>query len=269
MPTHDHPLRMNRPPEPLQLRPFWAQRLPHPLALAGLLFLVLTAFRGYGYFASDLFQSPPVTVGFILMWFVPSVFLTHWGRRQIGLVAPRSLIWLLLALLGGAAAAGLCYGLGIALYGKTEQNWFVSVGYTYLSDERLADMPRNLAFIAFTVPALIASPIGEEFFFRGFVQESARDRLRPAAAACLAAALFAGAYLIHHGIYRSHSGIEVMPVSGALWFALMFATSLVFSFFRRKGGSIWTAVAAHAAFNLVMNATIFYSLMVNTPRGAL
>lgn len=205
-------------------------------------------------------------IGFVLMWFVPLVFLTQYGRQQIGFGQKLSWKWISIGIASGATAAFLCYLLGILLYGKSDQNWFVSIAYTFQSDERMAQLPRHIAFIAFTVPAILASPIGEEIFFRGVVEQSNRDRMSPRAAACFAAALFALAHLIHHGIYRGFDGIEIMPISGAIWFILMFATSLVFSFIRHKGVSIWTAVAAHSAFNLVMNVTIFYSLFVTNPQ---
>ncbi|MDQ8183350.1 CPBP family intramembrane glutamic endopeptidase [Pelagicoccus sp. SDUM812005] len=252
--------------EPLELSRPWRRLFPTPLSLVLVLFVVLTGFRAYGYFGSDLLQGPPIMIGFVLMWFVPLVFLTRYGREQIGLHQPFSYRWLLLGILLGAAAAAFCYLLGLLLYGKSDQHWFVSVAYAFQTDERIAQLPRHIAFIAFTVPAMLASPIGEEIFFRGVTEEANRDRLSGRGAACFAAALFALAHLIHHGIYRGQNGIEVMPVSGAIWFALMFATSLLFSYLRRKGQSIWTAIAAHAAFNLVMNVTIFYSLFVSTPR---
>lgn len=252
--------------EPLELRPLWNRLFPSPLALALTIFLLLSLFRVYGYFGADFFQSQPVLLGFVLMWFVPTLFLTPYGREQIGLGRPLSFKWISIALLAGAALAAACYLLGILLYGKSDQNWFVSVAYAYQSDERISQLPRHIAFIAFTVPAILASPIGEEFLFRGVIEQANRDRMSRIAAASVAAALFALVHLTHHGIYLGMNGIEYMPVSGLIWFILMFLTSLAFSFLRQKGGSIWTAVAAHAAFNLVMNLTIFYSLFVSHPQ---
>lgn len=252
--------------EPLELSRPWRRLFPSPLVLVLLLFVALTALRAYGYFGSDILHGPPIMLGFVLMWFVPLVFLTRYGREQIGFGRKLSWKWNAIGISLGAAAAGFCYLLGLLLYGKSDQNWFVSVAYAFQTDERIALLPRHIAYIAFTVPAIVASPVGEEIFFRGVTEQANRDRMSPRAAACFAAALFALAHLIHHGIYRGFEGIEVMPVSGAIWFVLMFATSLVFSFVRQKGGSIWTAIFAHAAFNLVMNTTIFYSLMVTHPQ---
>lgn len=252
--------------EPLELCRPWRRMFPSPLALALLLFVILTSLRAYGYLGSEFFEGPPVMIGFVLMWFVPLVFLTQYGREQIGFSQRLSPKWISIGVFLGATAAFFCYLLGIILYGKSDQNWFVSVAYNFQTDGRIAQLPRHIAFIAFTVPAVLASPIGEEIFFRGVIEQSNRDRMSPRKAACFSAALFSLAHLIHHGIYRSNDGIELMPISGTIWFTLMFATSLVFSFLRQKGVSIWTAVGAHAAFNLVMNITIFYSLFVTHPQ---
>lgn len=252
--------------EPLELSRPWRRLFPSPLPLVLSLFVILTGVRAYGYFGNEFFEGFPVTIGFVLMGAVPLVFLTQYGREQIGFRRPISWKWIFIGLAAGAATATICYGLGILLYGKSDQNWFVSVAYAIQSDERTAQLPRHIAFIAFTIPAILASPIGEEIFFRGVTEQANRDRMSPWAAACFAAALFALAHLIHHGIHRGIDGIEIMPASGAIWLALMFATSLVFSFVRQKSGSIWIAVLAHAAFNLVVNITIFYSLMVTSPQ---
>lgn len=257
---------MSHPNEPLDLAPIWRRICPSALVLSLLLFAILTSFRVYGYFGSELFQGTPVMIGFLLMWLVPMIFLTHHGREQIGFGHAISPKWALLALTSGAALASLCYLLGIALYGKGEENWFVSVAYTYQSDERIALLERHVAYAIFTLPAILASPVGEEAFFRGMVEQANRHRWSPFAGACFSASLFALAHLAHHGIYRGYNGIEIMPLSATIWFALMFGTSLVFSFLKHRGTSIWTAVIAHAGFNLAMNTYIFYSLFVTDPQ---
>lgn len=255
------------PNEPLELRSPWPRICPSALILSLVLLVILTGFRIYGYFGGALFMGQPVMVGFVLMWLVPILFLTEYGRQQIGFSQSISLKWILIAILSGFALASLCHLLGLALYGKGEQNWFVSVAYTYQSDQRITLLDRHVAFALFTLPAIIASPIGEEVFFRGVVEHSNRHRWTPFAGACLAASLFALVHLTHHGIYRDFNGdIQIMPISGAIWVLLMFVTSLVFSFLRHKGVSIWTAVTAHAAFNLAMNTYIFYSLFVTKPQ---
>lgn len=252
--------------EPLELHAIWRRVGISPLPLIVGLFLALGAARAYGYFGPGGFSGMPIMISFMVMWLLPFVFLSEHGRHQIGYSRQVSGKWLLLSLLVGAVCSFLCYAIGLLLYGKTDHNWFVSVAYTYQTDHRLAELPRHMAFIAFTVPAMLASPIGEEIFFRGMVEQSTRDRLNQLGSACFAAALFAAIHLVHHGIYLSYDGLRFMPTSGAIWFLLMFATSLVFSFLRRRGDSIWMAITAHAAFNLVMNLTIFYSLFVSEPQ---
>ncbi len=73
----------------------------------------------------------------------------------------------------------------------------------------------------------------------------------------ISAAVFAALHVMHHGLLRTPDGWGYVGWSGATWFALMFSTSLVFSTLRMRSGSIWTAVVAHAGFNLAMNGIIF------------
>lgn len=247
----------------LSLHDPWAKLFPNTLSLVLILFGLLAALRVYGYFGHEFFSGHPVMLGFVLMWFVPFIFFTKDSREKMGLRKPRSTLWTIVFIFVGAAFALLCYYLGILLYGKSGENWFVSVGYTFLSDQRIAQMPRDVAFLAFTIPAIIASPIGEEFFFRGVIHQVVEERWTWGIAAVANATLFALVHLLHHGIYRGLDGIETMPISGAIWFVLMFIASLIFTIARRKSGSIWASVLAHSGFNLVMNFTIFYSLFVS------
>lgn len=252
--------------EPLSLSEPWRRLFPTPLILVLALWALLTALRAYGSLGSELFESQPVTLSFVLMLLVPMLFLSQHGRLQIGLGQPLSFKRICAGMLVGGSLAALCFGLSLLLFGKGDGNGFASIAYSYQSDPRMAQLPQHLAFVAMTLPAILASPLGEEFFFRGVVEQANRERLRPFARSCLAAALFATAQLLHHGIYRGHDGLGFLPASASLWFALMFGTGLAFSFVRREGGSIWVAVAAHATFNLVANIGIFYALLVVQPQ---
>ncbi|MBK1878318.1 CPBP family intramembrane glutamic endopeptidase [Pelagicoccus mobilis] len=257
---------MPQPRAPLDLAAAWQRLGLSPLVLVLTLFVLLAGLRIYGYFGSDLFQGPPIMIGFVLMWLLPFLFLSNYGREQIGFGRKIALKWILVALLSGAVLASLCHFLGLALYGKGEQNWFVSVAYTYQSDERIALLDRHVAYIIFTIPAIIASPIGEEIFFRGMIEQSKRDSWSPPQCALLSATLFALVHLVHHGVYRGYNGIEFMPTAGTIWFGLMLVSSLAFSYLKQKGGSIWIPITAHAGFNLAMNTYIFYSLFVTQPQ---
>lgn len=121
-----------------------------------------------------------------------------------------------------------------------------------------AGMEVGTAFLIFTIPALIFSPLGEEIFFRGFLDSALRERLSAPAARWVDAAIFGAIHLFHHGITRNADGqMALHPLSGALWMGLMTGVALLFARLRERSGSLWPAVLAHAAFNLVMNAAIF------------
>ena len=67
-------------------------------------------------------------------------------------------------------------------------------------------------------------------------------------------------HLFHHGIVRIDGQIEILPLFGAIWIALIFGTGVLFAFLRRASGSLVAPILSHAAFNLAMNFTIFYWL---------
>jgi membrane protease YdiL (CAAX protease family) len=195
----------------------------------------------------------------IAMAALPWLVLSRTGRRQIGLQRPRGAGWSLLALALGASAASACFWLGIKLYGAGPDNWFVSVARNYrvMPTESWSLLRLHLAF---TIAACLFSPVGEEIFFRGFLQKVLEDRHGRVRATVMEASLFALVHLCHHGILATATGVVLQPVSGALWVVQMFLLSLMFAWLRRRSDSIVPAIAAHAAFNAAMNAWIFARL---------
>lgn len=252
--------------EPLELSRPWRSLFPGPLQLSLALYAAILVYQSYSYLGSETPNPQTILGGYLLMLFVPLLFLTQYGRQQIGFGQRISFKWILVGILSGSVLAILCFGIGLLLFGKSEQHWFTSVAFNYQRDERINQLPQHLAFLIFSVPAVLGSPVGEEIFYRGVLERSALDRFPGLAASCFSASLFSVAQLTLHGVYLGYSGIVVMPLSAFLWVLLMFGTGLAFSLLRRQGRSIWTAVVAHAAFNLMMNATIFYSLLVATPQ---
>lgn len=247
------------------LRDLWQRLGLTPIRLGLLLFVAFAAMRAYGYFGADSLKTVPIMLSFVGMWAIPAFFLTSQGSRQIGLTRARGVLWLPVAALVGISSAYACYLLGYLLFGYSENNWFVNIGYTYASDPRFAQMPQRVAFAVFTIPALVFSPLGEEIFFRGLINEAFRQRWGRLAGLYGNAALFALVHLVHHGIVRSNDGYHALWLSGALWMGLMFATSVAFALLRERFASVWPCVVAHAAFNLTMNYTIFFSLFVHNP----
>ena len=111
-----------------------------------------------------------------------------------------------------------------------------------------------------TIPSLIFSPIGEEIFFRGFLQQATEERWDHRTGLIVDAGWFAAVHLFHHGIVRIDGEIQVFPLSGAIWMALIFGTGVLFATLRRRTGSLVAPILSHAAFNLTMNYTILFWL---------
>lgn len=205
--------------------------------------------------------GPPGARGLFLlmcaaMIVLPWALLSPHGRYQIGLKAPTGAAWFGAALVIGAAAAGLCFVLGLVLYGSTPDNWFVSVARSY-RNERSSAMSVLQLHLSFTLATCLFSPLGEELFFRGFLQKVLEQRLPARVSTHLQAALFALVQLCHHGILVTAAGLALLPASGALWVLLMFALAWTLTWLRRASDSVLPAVLAHAAFNATMNSVIF------------
>jgi membrane protease YdiL (CAAX protease family) len=200
---------------------------------------------------------PLLPAGFVLMALTPWLLLDAAGRRRIGLVRGAGWRWYGRALAGGTLAALLCFAIGIALFGTGSGNWYVTIGLSYARMMDTSAFAPLMLHLVFTLPALVFSPVGEEIFFRGVLQETLEQKLDARMATAAECALFAVVHLCHHGVVRTAAGLEWMPLSAALWMLLMFCTAWLFATLRRRSGSLYPAIAAHMAFNGTMNGVIF------------
>jgi len=223
--------------------------------IAGILFAAVRAIGTIGP-AEYRFILP---LGFILMALMPFIFFNKEGRRRIGLKKSNSWKYYLTGIIAGAALALLCYGLGLLLFDHSPDNWFISIKNSYVRTTDTTGMSLQQQFIIFTIPALIFSPIGEEIFFRGFLQEALTTKFPYRHAMIIDSLFFALIHLFHHGIVRDRAGqVHFYPLSGFIWVMLMFITAMAFALLKKRSGSIYPAIVSHAVFNLVMNITIFY-----------
>jgi hypothetical protein len=223
--------------------------------VAGLSFAVIRALGTIGPQAYR-FVLP---IGFIVMMLMPFIFLNKEGKRKTGFVKSNSAKYYWWGIIAGAALALLCFGSGLLFFGTSPDNWFVSIKNSYLNTFDTTGMPVMKLFIIFTIPALIFSPIGEEIFFRGFLQEALATKFSYNKAMVIDSLFFALIHLFHHGFVKDAAGvIHFYPMSGFIWVMLMFLTAMVFALLKKKSGSIYPAIVSHAVFNLVMNVCIFY-----------
>ncbi|MDH3494253.1 MAG: CPBP family glutamic-type intramembrane protease [Acidobacteriota bacterium] len=203
-------------------------------------------------------NNPLLPAGFVLMVICPFVFFTKAGRRLMSLTKPTSRMWMFWGILLGGLAATICFLAGYLLFGYSADNWFVTVKTYYATSATgMPDLPFWALFLVFTIPALLFSPFGEEFFFRGFSQTTLEQRFAPNHAMLIVALAFGAIHLFHHGIAQQNGEFQVHFVSGSIWFGLIFGTSILFEICRRRAGSIWAAVVCHMSFNLFMNLFIF------------
>lgn len=243
----------------LTLPPSWkfgsARGLPIALALA----LVFAAMRAAGTLAPAHWRWL-LPLSFVCMAAGPWLLLSSQGRQQIGLVRPMRYAWFAPSIALGALAAFACFALGNIAFGSSEDNWFVSIARNYRDTIPHQGFTTLQLFLMATVPALLFSPIGEEIFFRGLLQRALEERFSLRASTWIEALFFGLVHLCHHGLLATSAGIRLLPLSGALWVALMFCVALMFAWLRHRSGSLLPAMAAHASFNLAMNVCIFAAL---------
>ncbi|MCE2504335.1 MAG: CPBP family intramembrane metalloprotease [Chlorobi bacterium] len=177
--------------------------------------------------------------GQILFFLIPSLWLAQ--RHPLGLKEALRLrrpkfSHVTLTLLGIAA----CYVLGQAWMTAQElymiPDWFGSTYETLsqnsdmIAEQLLVGKDTALLLLALFTVALVA-PVGEEFVFRGIIQRSFEDRLKPFAAMLLAGGLFGFVHLQLNNL---------IPLIGL---------GMYLGFVSWASGSIWPAIIGHILFN--------------------
>ena len=222
------------------------------LALA----ILFAAMRAKGIFGGRAWQ-PLLPLGFVCMASLPWILLTGQGRREIGWQSPATRRAYGMALAIGIGAALACFLLGLALFGHSKQNWFVSIADYYRRSLDTTGLSPWRLHLTFTIPAMLFSPFGEEIFFRGVLQRLLEQRFSQRASTYAEAGFFGLVHLCHHGIAP---GPTLLLPSAPLWAALMAVTAWLFAWLRKSSGSLAPAILAHALFNLTMNVCIFAAL---------
>jgi membrane protease YdiL (CAAX protease family) len=243
------------------LKPFWA-RLIGPAWFASLLFYVVVAAVR---FLAALSPYPLQGLFFlqtVAMWSIPFLFLTPEGRREIGLAEYGVTVWALLgSIAAGAASAVAFFALGMALYGESPNNWCISIrNYLHLDEVRGLIPPAGI-FALYALPAILLNPIGEEILFRGLIRRAFSQRFNPAVGVIVSSLLFGLIYLYVHGLWRDSAGFHLRLASTAVAILLMALIGAVFNACRAHSGSLWPAMAAHAAFNLALLATSIHQFI--------
>lgn len=217
-------------------------------------FLVLGAQRSGSY--------QYVSLVFIAMALFTLLSLSREGRNVIGLKRPNSWGKILQVFVWGGIAA-LIMGLAANYnFGLTERNWFVYISKSFGSvPSPLSISDRWIFFGIFSVIGMTFSPIGEELFYRGLIHESFVPQLGQRGATILDSLAFSLVHLAHFGFYPTADGWGFYFFPAFLWVGFLFLTCFVFTYARTFTQSIWGAVAAHAGYNVAMNAIIFFYIL--------
>jgi membrane protease YdiL (CAAX protease family) len=242
------------------LRLFWQRILGRAWIVSLVLFVALGGLRAYGVFGPSSARLGLV-LSVLLMWFLPFIFFTKEGRQAMGVKKVAHPRWLGWGLFLGMGASLIVFWIGWVLYGRSAENWYISVLASFSIGAAQLQIPRFVLFLLYTLPAMIFSPIGEEFFFRGMLHESVKEQWGTPVATLVNAIAFGVIHLLHHGFRWDSTGGHLLLGSALLWVGLMMGLSWIFTVCRQRSGSIWPAVVAHSGFNLVMNVTIFWILL--------
>lgn len=197
-----------------------------------------------------------IPLSMMIIWPIPWLLSTPAGRRAIGLGRPDRLIWFVFGVAAAITTLVLCALAAWAAAGDGASNWFV---YHALSLRDVlvgvpADMSPLIQYGIVTGPALVFSPLAEEFLFRGYLMECASRRWGYSAGMHGQATAFALVHLAHFGLDPFN------PMLILIWLPSMYLTAIVLGWIVRRSGSLWPAVTAHAAFNAAMNAVVFWQL---------
>ncbi|MEO8263354.1 MAG: CPBP family glutamic-type intramembrane protease [Pseudolysinimonas sp.] len=203
-----------------------------------------------------------VSVVFVAMALLPWVLLSRSGRRRIGLVKPTRWRWIPAAVLAGVLACGVAYAAFLAIWGDSTSNPFVYIARSYSNVPTSMTLDDRLIYFAiYAAVGMTFSPIGEELLYRGIAHESLATSLGNRTAALIDAAAFALVHLAHFGIVYVAGVWSFLAVPATVWVGAMFFSALMFFGFRALTGSLAGAIAAHASFNLALNAIIFFLVL--------
>jgi len=188
----------------------------------------------------------------------PFLFLSKYGRKEIGLTKPNKFHWLFIALITGLAASLILHFLGQNLYGNTFENWYNYIGRSYKIPADINPEDKKVMFIIMAITGMTFSPIGEELFFRGIVHASFAKSLGDKKASLVDSSAFAITHLSHFGLVFVDNQWKLLIIPTLIWVCGMFLVSLIFFACKQYSRSILGAIICHAAFNFGMIYCIFY-----------
>ena len=188
----------------------------------------------------------------------PFIFLSKYGRREIGITRPKKYNWLVIAFVSGLIFSVLLYLLGQSLYGNSYENWYQYIGKSYNIPTGIDSHNKVILFAIMALTGMTFSPIGEELFFRGIVHSSFARSIGERKASVVDSSAFALTHISHFGLVFVNSQWNFYTIPAILWVASMFLVSVLLFVLKQRSGSLLGAMICHSAFNLGMIYCIFY-----------
>lgn len=239
------------------LKPFWQRVFRSDFSFIIITFIVLGFIRFIGLANHGI---NIVTLGFLIMWVLPIIFLSNQGRREIGIKRPGSWLWVLLSFIIGAIFAGIIYYIGYFLYGTSIENWGMTVVNEYLAAPGGVIEPAVFIIVVFL--SMLFSPIGEELYFRGIIHKVLDNKLSSYKLAGFWSSLaFAIIHIPHHDIFFADQSFVSILIPLTLWVVIMFLVSYLFIYAREKSDSILGAIFCHSGYILGMNLFVYFVLL--------
>jgi membrane protease YdiL (CAAX protease family) len=244
-----------------ELRPFWNRIFSFNWKFGLILILifciprfilVLTANASGNYSSIGLIMAISATA--------PFIFLSKYGRKEIGITKPGKYNRLLIAFVSGLFASIFLYFLGQTLYGNSYENWYHYIGKSYKIPTGISQNDKKILFLIMAFTGMTFSPIGEELFFRGIVHSSFAKSIGEKKASIVDGSAFALTHISHFGLVFINNKWDFFTIPAIIWVTSMFLVSLLFFTFRKYSKSILGAIICHSAFNLGMIYCIFYLL---------
>lgn len=227
------------------------QRLiPHSWIIVCMIFFLHASVRFGG--LSNPFLIP---VSMMIIWPLPWLLSTKNARKEMGFKGT-DLWWYTAGPLVTLAVLFITAGVTWCIFGDTDSNWFVR--HASALENSLSSVSEDTSlgskFLIVTIPAMIFSPLGEEFLFRGYLLTALSSTLSRSAAMFIQAAAFAFVHLAHYGLQ------PFQPELLLVWLPSMFLAGYTFGWITIKSKSIWCAIISHSIYNLGMNAIVFFLL---------
>lgn len=189
---------------------------------------------------------------------LPFVFLSKYGRKNIGITKSKSYKWLLISFVSGLILSILLYFLGESLFGNSYENWYSYIGKSYNIPAGINNHDKAIIFALMAFSGMTFSPVGEELFFRGIVHSSFAKSVGEKKATIINSSAFAITHISHFGLVFAFNQWHFLAIPTLVWTLSMFLVSILFTVFKKYTGSILGAMICHSAFNLGMIYCIFY-----------